>query len=36
MGLWKLEIAHYGNEAVNVGDQFQIYANVKEDGMVII
>jgi hypothetical protein len=36
MGLQKLGNTHYGNEDGEVGVQLQIYANVKEDGMVII
>ena len=36
MGLQKLGNTHSGNEDGEVGAQLQIYANVKEDGMVII
>jgi hypothetical protein len=36
MGLQKLGNTHSGNEGGEVGAQLQIYANVKEDGMVII
>jgi len=35
-GVTKLGNTHYGNEDGEVGAQLQIYANVKEDGMVIV